>query len=160
MTGSGSGSGQTIVLCYDGSEGARGAIDEARRVLKTGDAIVLTVWQRVMYVVSGYGATSMAAPMDTRDIDVQVEATAKRTAEEGVERATSAGFVATAEVLEATSAIWDTVLQFADEHDAAAIVLGSRGLSGVKSLFLGSVSHGVVQHSHRPLLIVPPAARA
>jgi nucleotide-binding universal stress UspA family protein len=48
------------------------------------------------------------------------------------------------------------VLQFADERDAVTIVLGSRGVSGVKSLILGSVSHGVVHHSHRPLLVVPP----
>lgn len=35
------------------------------------------------------------------------------------------------------------------------IVLGTRGLGGVKSFLLGSVSHAVVQHADRPLLIVP-----
>ena len=40
------------------------------------------------------------------------------------------------------------------------IVLGARGLSTFKSLVLGSVSHGVVQHAHRPVLIVPPPTRS
>jgi nucleotide-binding universal stress UspA family protein len=32
---------------------------------------------------------------------------------------------------------------------ANAIVVGSRGLTGIKSLLLGSVSHGLVQHADR-----------
>jgi nucleotide-binding universal stress UspA family protein len=34
-------------------------------------------------------------------------------------------------------------------------VLGTRGLTGVKSLLLGSVSHAVLQHADRPVIIVP-----
>ena len=48
----------------------------------------------------------------------------------------------------------------ADRHDASLIVLGARGLSAFKSMLLGSVSHSVAQHAHRPVLIVPPAAHA
>jgi nucleotide-binding universal stress UspA family protein len=48
-----------------------------------------------------------------------------------------------------------TILEVADEIDAAAIIVGTRGLGGVKSVLLGSVSHGVVQRSHRPVLVVP-----
>ncbi|MCL1632150.1 universal stress protein [Sporolactobacillus sp. CPB3-1] len=46
-----------------------------------------------------------------------------------------------------------TILEFASENDYDLIVIGSRGLSGVKE-FLGSVSHGVVQRSKVPVLII------
>ncbi|MFT8873065.1 MAG: universal stress protein [Sporolactobacillus sp.] len=46
-----------------------------------------------------------------------------------------------------------TILEFAHEHGYDLIIIGSRGLSGVKE-FLGSVSHGVVQRSEVPVLIV------
>ncbi len=46
-----------------------------------------------------------------------------------------------------------TILEFAEKSNYDLIVIGSRGLSGVKE-FLGSVSHGVVQRSKIPVLIV------
>jgi nucleotide-binding universal stress UspA family protein len=46
----------------------------------------------------------------------------------------------------------------ADEHDALLIVVGSRG-EGLRRalgrLVDPSISHGVIQHQHRPVLVVP-----
>lgn len=35
------------------------------------------------------------------------------------------------------------------------IVLGTRGLTGIKSALLGSVSHAVLQRTDRPVMVVP-----
>jgi nucleotide-binding universal stress UspA family protein len=96
--------------------------------------------------------------LDTGDLDRELEEGCKRTAAEGADRAKAAGFEAEGAAIEADGPVWDTLLQCADAHDAAMVVLGSRGRSGLKSIFLGSVSHGVASHAHRPVLIVPPPA--
>jgi nucleotide-binding universal stress UspA family protein len=55
--------------------------------------------------------------------------------------------------------IWRTIVDVADEVDASLIVTGSRGLAGVRSVLLGSVSNHVLHHAHRPTLIVPPSTK-
>jgi nucleotide-binding universal stress UspA family protein len=49
----------------------------------------------------------------------------------------------------------DTILAVAAEIDAEAILVGTRGRGGLKSLLLGSVSHAVVHLAGRPVLVVP-----
>ena len=46
----------------------------------------------------------------------------------------------------------DVLLDQAD--DAALLVVGRRGLGGFQSLLLGSISHQVVQHATRPVVVV------
>jgi len=46
------------------------------------------------------------------------------------------------------------IVDYAREHDADLIVVGSRDLGSVKSLVLGSVSRDVVDHADRPVLVV------
>jgi nucleotide-binding universal stress UspA family protein len=53
-----------------------------------------------------------------------------------------------------------TINDVADDNAAALTVMGTRGLSGIRSVVLGSVSHAVAQHTHRPLLVVPSAPLA
>ena len=55
-------------------------------------------------------------------------------------------------VLEGNSA--KVLIDFANERDTDLIVIGSRGLSGLQEVFLGSVSHYVVQHANCPVFIV------
>jgi len=50
--------------------------------------------------------------------------------------------------------IGETLASVADERDAAAVVVGSRGLGRVKSALLGSTSRGVMHHTKRPVVVV------
>jgi nucleotide-binding universal stress UspA family protein len=46
------------------------------------------------------------------------------------------------------------ILDTAKKFNANMIVIGSRGLSQIKELFLGSVSHNVTKHADIPVLVV------
>jgi nucleotide-binding universal stress UspA family protein len=62
--------------------------------------------------------------------------------------------VAAPVAIEAAGPVWKTIVEIADRDDAATIVMGSRGLTGLRAMLLGSVSSAVVHHADRPTLIV------
>jgi nucleotide-binding universal stress UspA family protein len=47
------------------------------------------------------------------------------------------------------------IVEFAAENDKDLIIMGSRGLDPVRSLFLGSTSRAVVHHAPCSVLVVP-----
>jgi nucleotide-binding universal stress UspA family protein len=91
-----------------------------------------------------------------RELDEIAEAQSDELAHAGVETAAKAGFDPIPLSEESGSVLWRQLLDLADERQASAIVLGSRGLSGLSAV-LGSVSHGVIHHAERPVLLVPTA---
>ena len=92
--------------------------------------------------------------MDFEGIDETSERFARERAEEGAERARLAGLASEPRVRKRGATIWETILAEAD-GTAATIVMGSRGLTGLKSVLLGSVSHALLQHADRAVPVVP-----
>jgi nucleotide-binding universal stress UspA family protein len=146
-----------ILLCYDGSAGSQRAIATAGALFPGRTAIVLHVWSPIAVIAAAYGGGSVSLPAYS---DRELEEIASKVAAVGAREAVAAGLAAEAEIAEVTfDGTAGVILDAADRRDACLVVLGARGLSAFKSMLLGSVSHGVVQHAHRPVLIVPPAAR-
>lgn len=146
-----------ILICYDGSEDAKAAIEHAGELLAGQRATVLTVWQPV----SAIGARAPTAfpflpsLLDAEQIDRANANHAGARAEEGAELARKAGFEATPLTCPQKHTTAAAILLQAEVLDAGAILIGSRGLTGLKSRLLGSVSHAVVQHGDRPVIVVP-----
>jgi nucleotide-binding universal stress UspA family protein len=46
------------------------------------------------------------------------------------------------------------IVEFADEVDAGMVILGSRGLGGIRRALMGGVSDSVVRHARCPVLVV------
>ena len=148
-----------IVLGYDGSEDARAAIEHAGRLLTGQETTVLTVWEPFIEVLTrtSYGGAMAIGTIDIESIDAANRDGALDRAKEGAELARKAGLDATPRSAARVTTFADAIIDVADELEAAAIVVGSRGLTGVKSLLLGSVSHGLIQHADRPVIVVPSA---
>jgi nucleotide-binding universal stress UspA family protein len=145
-----------VLLCYDGSEDAKSAIDHAGAVLKSSPAVVLSVWEPLLDVLTRTGFGLGYAPtFDEEEVDTASERAATALAEEGAARARAAGLDAQPQVTSRHGSTADAILDVAEELDAEAIVLGTRGLTGVKSLLLGSVSHAVLQHADRLVVVAP-----
>jgi nucleotide-binding universal stress UspA family protein len=64
------------------------------------------------------------------------------------------GFDATPLVARSDRNVWRAILDLAAEHDARAIVVGSRGQGGLTDVLLGSVPGRVIHHADRPVLVV------
>ena len=140
-----------ILLCYDGSDDAKRAIEEAASILRSRPALVLAVWQGTQAMPAFAWA---AGPLpDIDGVFAAVRDGAQHMAEEGARLAATAGFDAEPLVAEAVGPVWDAVVTVAKERDVAVIAMGSRGLGGVRTLLLGSVSSGVVHNADRPVLV-------
>jgi|SRR5919206_929906 nucleotide-binding universal stress UspA family protein len=144
-----------ILLCDDGSDAADQAMRAAAPLLAGRDAIALHVWRPLSAGALLGASAGLALPPD---VDEEVAATAARTADQAAHRARQAGFRAEPLAVQTIGPVWQAVLDAARARDAAVIVLGARGLSGVQHALLGSVSEKVVRHADRPVLVLHPTA--
>lgn len=141
-----------ILICYDDSPGARRAIEAAATLLGPRRAVVIDV---APPITAAESLATLSPVVPGEAFEELNTAEAGQVAARGAELARSAGFE-----VEARSALgaptWEAVVDVADELDAAVIVIGSRGLNGLRGVLDGSVSHDVAEHAGRPVLIVPP----
>ena len=154
-----------ILICYDGSADAQAAVDQAGLLMAGSEATVLVIWETILETMTRHGAVGMGFGMiGFSGDDVAAEAAIKQaavdTAADGVRRAAAAGLVAQPRVVNRDDDIAAVILAEAADLDAGVIVLGTRGLGGVKSLMLGSVSHAVLHHADRAVLVIPSPSLA
>ena len=75
--------------------------------------------------------------------------------DEAVAKLASAGVTAHAEVsFNLSGYAAREIIYAAQAHEVGVIVMGSRGLSDIAGLVLGSTAHKVIHLTHRPVLIV------
>jgi nucleotide-binding universal stress UspA family protein len=142
-----------ILICYDGSADSDRAIDAAAALLGRRHAVVVDVGPVLSGAESVAITISPVVPGHAfEDLNM---AGALEKARAGALRAREAGFKAEPRAV-LVEPIWQGVVDVADEIDAAVIVIGSRGLKGIREQFKGSVSHDLAEHAGRPVLIVPP----
>jgi len=152
-----------ILFAYDGSESSEAALRAAPSILgRSGiEAVVLSIWEPLTLgalQAASFGGPPVV-PLDAPELDEQSEEQTRKVAEHGAEVARELGFDARSIAVADTEQVAGTILATADKLDADLIVLGARGLAGIRA-FLGSVSNHVLQHADRPVLVIPFKAAA
>jgi nucleotide-binding universal stress UspA family protein len=143
---------RSVLIGFDGSPEAAAAIRAASALLAPGRAVVAHVSDVVAPLLLHTGPMRGAAG----ELEEEEAREAARIAERGAELAERAGFEAVAMMARGKPKAWPKLLELADEQGAEAVVVGSRGIGRVESALLGSVSAGLLGHSHLPVLVVPP----
>src|SRR3954449_4908847 len=116
-----------LLLCYEGSEDAKHAIEHAGRLLGGRDALVVTVWQPTSALRSALSEGATDDMFDFVEVDRAAADLGERVARDGVRIAQHAGLHANPVAVAATGPVWKTIVEIADRHDAAVIATGSRG---------------------------------
>jgi len=152
-----------ILVAFDGSAASRQAVIEAAGLLGPRRTLVLTVWEPALAyaAVAGSPDLSMTPAVDPEAVlglDNELQRNAKLVAAEGAELARSHGLEAEPLAVSDAGSVPGTILDAASEHKVAAIVVGSRGLSGLRARLEGSTSSGVVKRAVCPVIVVhePP----
>jgi nucleotide-binding universal stress UspA family protein len=149
-----------VLIAYDGSEVSRAAVRHAAELFAGRPAVVATVWEPGMAAVAmgmpdtmGVG-TLPPDPVTIEAVDRVQHEHASTVAGDGAGFARSLGLAAEPQAVPDELDVADTLLGIARERGAAVIVVGSHGISGLRSRLLGSVSRKLLQHCDRPVLVI------
>ncbi len=143
-----------ILLAYDGSKGADGALEKAAGLSKlTGaELVVLTVYRHHSILEA---SLSMVRGVEdsTGNLDDAMRAASREAAETAKKRAIELGVPAVHAFIKGGPSA-RTIASFATNHGCDLIVVGSRGLGASEGYMLGSVSHKVTSITSVPVLVV------
>ena len=149
-----------VLIAYDGSEVSRAAVRRAAELFAGRPALLVTVWEPGLAAVALGMPDSMGVGMLPPDpatieaIDQVQREHAVTVAGDGAELARSLGLAAEPHAVPDELDVADTLIGIARERAAAVVVVGSHGITGLRSRLLGSVSRKLVEHCDRPVLVI------
>jgi nucleotide-binding universal stress UspA family protein len=146
-----------VVLGIDGSQEASRAAEAAVELCKKTDSELHVVHIGEDFYLTAAPDLEMVAPtwlaQEVPQSEANFEQIAQKVLDAEVEKVEAAGGTVAQAHLRMGRADAE-IVNLAEEIEAGLVVLGSRGLGGVKSALLGSVSYSVIRHAHCPVLVV------
>ncbi len=138
----------TVVVPLDFSDHATAALDLAIEVTRTtqGKIHLLHAYEVPLGAIPPYGVAVPPALLE------QVRDAAARRLEKSAQRVEAAGVACETHVIHGAPA--DAIAEVASSTGADLIVMGTRGLTGVKHVLLGSVAERTVRTAPCPVLTI------
>jgi len=143
-----------IVVGTDGSASANIAVDAAIELARlTGATLHVVNAHRVTNPFQLASTPEVSVPIDAIVASNEaIQADAGRVCDQVVERAGAAGVQAESHCVAGDAA--EALLKVAEDTECDLLVVGNRGMSGVRRFMLGSVPNKLSHHSPASLLIV------
>ena len=146
----------TIVVGYDGSDGARAALDEAlglARLLSGRLVVTYAYGDPRSYSGAHLGPTDTLAELSERLL-AEARAVGEKLLAEALAR--GGGDVSIEPVLIEAGAA-QGLLSVARQQRAKMIVVGTHAESPIGAMVLGATAYKLVHSTNKPVLVVPPA---
>jgi nucleotide-binding universal stress UspA family protein len=145
-----------ILVAVDGSKPSLNAGNEAIDVAKKHQAELIA-----LYVVPSDIRYDQIDDVETPGIPRPVKGivmTAMQGGQKYVDevklKATESNVSVGTDVVISTNSVVKTIVEYAEEKNIDLIVIGSRGMSGLKRMLLGSIASGVVTYAECPVLVI------
>ncbi|WP_068774707.1 universal stress protein [Paenibacillus sp. FJAT-26967] len=138
-----------ILCAYDGSKISKQALENAAALAKSNPGAVLDVVHVASMPSLVVGEALIATPAV---MSGEYYEAAEEIAEEARQRLLSLSQPADVHILNGNPG--RMIIEHAERTNRDLIIIGSRGLNGVREWVLGSVSHYVVQHAKIPVLVI------
>ncbi len=143
---------QTIVVGTDGSAGANVALDVAIELARLTGARLHVVHAHRVVTSLATGAELGVPPVDLIEVNENIHSEGQLICDQAIARAARAGVQAEAHCVGGNAG--EELVKVASAATADLVVVGNRGMSGMRRFVLGSVPNKVAHHCPTSLLIV------
>lgn len=142
-----------ILLATEGS-------GDAELAARTAADIAQNTGSELHVVTVGHALPTAAYEAYTKAIGEELRREARHVLDEEVRKIEESGCPVAEAHLRMEERRDEAIVHLAEDIGAGLIVMGSRGLGGLRRALMGSVSDSVVRHAHCPVLIVRPEQAA
>ena len=145
-----------ILVAFDGSEPSKRALDYAAKMaaMFEGEVIIITVVPRISLPLFPNEGSGSMPYMDLTKYQEEVSELYGKSLEraEASVKERYPNLKVQAQLLEGRPS--STIVEESEKRDVDLIMMGSRGLGGIRGMILGSTSRKVVDQCTKPILIV------
>ena len=148
-----------ILVAFDGSTPSMDAVDYAIEISMKYESSLT-----VIHVIDGYKypyllSSFVLAPTfgsEKYDEERKKFQSMMKTVEEKYyeKNKDEKGTLLKTEIVESSTSVAATIVEYGESHDVNLIIVGSRGRTGFKKMLIGSVASDVLKYAHSPVLIV------
>jgi nucleotide-binding universal stress UspA family protein len=145
-----------IVVAVDGSKPSLDASEQAISLAAKYEADLIAVHVVSPGVRYDYleDVITPGLPASLKEVIVLAVENGQKYLDEVKQKASESKLEVQTEVLIGATSVVKEIVEYAAEHKIDLIVIGTRGISGIKRMLLGSTASGVLSYAHCPVLIV------